>query len=136
MESSRIRDETGVNAVRDKRNDRDRRVASPIEMDLETASQGVQQHPCSAVQHTRWCWRCLSVRDLLLLLCSFAMLSVYMSYRLTSLHLQTNPQDTASGLGDALQRNAADHGVNQRSPRDVPTGQINHAQQQITQDAR
>ncbi|KAL3243868.1 hypothetical protein MRX96_047346, partial [Rhipicephalus microplus] len=47
------------------------------------------------------------------------MLSVYMSYRLTSLHLQTNPQDTASGLGDSLQRNSADHGVNQRSPRDV-----------------
>ncbi|XP_075751842.1 cadherin-like and PC-esterase domain-containing protein 1 [Rhipicephalus microplus] len=80
---------------------------------------GAQQHPCSAVQHTRWCWRCLSVRDLLLLLCSFAMLSVYMSYRLTSLHLQNNPQDAASGLGDSLQRNSADHAVNQRSARDV-----------------
>ncbi|KAH6928570.1 hypothetical protein HPB50_017000 [Hyalomma asiaticum] len=81
--------------------------------------EGGQQHPCSAVQHTRWCWRCLSVRDLLLLLCSFAMLSVYMSYRLTSLHLQSNPQDTASGLGDAQQRNSADHGGNQRNARDV-----------------
>ncbi|XP_072145066.1 uncharacterized protein [Dermacentor andersoni] len=80
---------------------------------------GVQQHPCLAAQHSRWCWRWLSVRDLLLLLCSFAMLSVYMSYRLTSLHLQPNPQDTASGLSDALQRNSVDHGGNQRNPRDV-----------------
>ncbi|KAL3213344.1 hypothetical protein MRX96_051718, partial [Rhipicephalus microplus] len=41
--------------------------------------------------------------DLLTLLCSFAMLFVYMSYKLTGLHPQTNPQDTASApLGASL----------------------------------
>lgn len=83
---------------------------------------GVQQQPCGAAQ-PRWFWRCLSVRDLLLLLCSFAMLSVYMSYRLTSLHLQ--PQDSNNGglsypSGGALQRSITDHsGNHQRYQRDA-----------------
>ncbi|KAL3243869.1 hypothetical protein MRX96_047347 [Rhipicephalus microplus] len=53
MESSRIRDETGVNAVRDMRNDRDRRVASPIEMDLETASEVSRWLPTASSGDTR-----------------------------------------------------------------------------------
>ncbi|KAM7309236.1 cadherin-like and PC-esterase domain-containing protein 1 [Ixodes scapularis] len=74
--------------------------------------------PC---HQTRWCWRCLSVRDLLLLLCTFAMLSVYMSYRLGSLYLQDS---VGGGLGDGgggvvLQRNFLEQPETWRYQRDT-----------------